>query len=149
WVNVAKTPFVALPSALEATPAPQAESKPDAKPEPPVFTTEEESKKLGAQYEPWVYELPAYSARKLRYSKTELVEPRPPPPPPSAGAQPGMPPGMPQGMPQGVPPGVPPGMPEEGRPDAAFGARALRAPSAQRPRPKVSRRTPRGLRISY
>ncbi|MFN8389658.1 MAG: DUF4340 domain-containing protein [Bdellovibrionota bacterium] len=81
------------------TPTPTPKSKdddtvavnaPDSEPTLKV-SSDAEAASLNDQFSRWIYELPGYQARKLRNSKSDLVEPPPPPPAPPAPGAPGMP----------------------------------------------------------
>ncbi|MBP9839100.1 MAG: DUF4340 domain-containing protein [Proteobacteria bacterium] len=54
---------------------------PTASPVAPKASSKEEAEKLNVQLSAWVYELPAYQARKFRFLKSDLTDP---PKPPSA-----------------------------------------------------------------
>jgi hypothetical protein len=82
-----------------ATPTPKPSSAADddddrvpstapAEPPPLVVSSEDEAKKLSGQFAPWVYEVPVYQAKKLRNTKTELIEPPAPPPTPAPAIPP-------------------------------------------------------------
>jgi len=91
----ASSDAAASSSSASATP------KPTASPKPPELSiaSEDDAKKLNAQFDQWFYELPAYSARKFRYTFTDITEPPPPPPSaPSPGGSSGGSP-FPAGMP--------------------------------------------------
>lgn len=69
----------------DATPQPTSSPAPSPKKPELKLSSAEEANKLNADLEKWVFEVPAYNARKLRFTMSELTEPPPPPPKPEGG----------------------------------------------------------------
>jgi hypothetical protein len=67
-----------------AKPSPSATPSVEKKPELKLSDATE-AKKLNDQLQKWVYEIPVYNARKLRFTLSDLTEPPPPPPKPEGG----------------------------------------------------------------
>lgn len=77
--KAAASPTPSATPTAQATGTPASASTPEPKPAL-TLSNAEEAGKLDKHLGEWIFELPGYQARKLRYTKSDLVEPPPPPP---------------------------------------------------------------------
>ena len=76
------TPGPSVAPSAGASPSPSASPVPETRKVELKLSSASEAEGLNKEFSSWVYELPGYQAKKLRYTKPELIEPPAAPKPP-------------------------------------------------------------------